>query len=300
MFPPLAGRASVQAHPWPVSLQFRVWGRGRVPGYDATVRIVSLNAWGGAMYDAFAEWLPSCGADVLCLQEVTCTAGLGGRTWFDDGERALPQQADLFQDVRTMLPGHNGLFVASDTGPIRDSAGKRHLQDFGLATFVRSRYPIVGVTSAFVHRGFEQHVGWPTTDRPRNALAIRVLDRSAGRFVVVANLHGLGDSDGKGDTPARAAQAERLADLVKSIGEPGDLVVVCGDLNVLPDSCTFATLAAIGLVDLVGTADTRTSGYTKPVRHANYMLVSDRQAVRRLAIPAEPEVSDHRPLILDL
>ena len=264
------------------------------------MRIVSLNAWGGAMYDALAEWLPACGADVLCLQEVTCTAGLDGWTRFDDGERTLPQRADLFQDVRTMLPSHQALFVGSDAGPVLDSAGASRLQDFGLATFVRGRYPIVGLTSAFVHGGFEEHVAWPTTDRPRNALAIRVLDRSAGRFVVVANLHGLRDSNGKRDTPARAAQAERLAELVKRVREPGDLVVVCGDLNLLPDSATFATLAAIGLVDLVGTADTRTSSYTKPIRHANYVLVSDPQAVRQLGIPAEPEVSDHRPLILDL
>ena len=139
-----------------------------------------------------------------------------------------------------------------------------------------------------------------TTDRPRNALAIRVLDRDAGRSVVVVNVHGLRDSTGKGDTPARAAQAERLVDLVTTVRQAGDLVVVCGDLNVLPDSFTFALLSSIGLVDLVGTADTRTSRYTKPVRHANYVLVSEPRAVRQLAIPAEPEVSDHRPLVVDM
>jgi hypothetical protein len=56
----------------------------------------------------------------------------------------------------------------------------------------------------------------------------------------------------------------------------------------------------VGLVDLVGTADTRTSRYAKPVRHASYLLVSDPAAVRRFAVVAEPEVSDHRALLLDL
>ncbi len=97
-------------------------------------------------------------------------------------------------------------------------------------------------------------------------------------------LHGLRDRRGKADTPDRHAQAERIARLVQAVREPDDLVVVCGDLNLLPDSQTFAILAAIGLVDLVGTADTRTSQYPKPVRHASYVLVSDPAAVRRFDI----------------
>jgi hypothetical protein len=36
------------------------------------------------------------------------------------------------------------------------------------------------------------------------------------------------------------------------------------------------------------------------VRHASYLLVSDADAVTSLEMPATPEVSDHRPLILEL
>ena len=78
------------------------------------------------------------------------------------------------------------------------------------------------------------------------------------------------------------------------------MVVVCGDLNLLPDSETFAILGDLGLTDLVGWADTRTARYTKPVRHASYLLISDPGAVRRFEIVTEPEVSDHRVLLLDL
>ncbi|NQY92509.1 MAG: endonuclease, partial [Deltaproteobacteria bacterium] len=105
---------------------------------------------------------------------------------------------------------------------------------------------------------------------------------------------------GKGDTPARSAQAKRLAALIEEARHPNDLVVACGDLNVLPDSVTFQALASIGLADLVGTSDTRTSRYTKPTRHANYMLISDPSRVRELSIPATPEVSDHRFLVLEV
>ena len=62
----------------------------------------------------------------------------------------------------------------------------------------------------------------------------------------------------------------------------------------------FGVLAELGLTDLVGTADTRSSHYRKPLRHASYLLVSDVAAVKRFEILAEPEVSDHRALILDI
>lgn len=284
-------------------------GPGR-PGGRATaregldscdVRIISLNAWGGAMYDGLAPWLTTCGADVLCLQEMTHTAELGGWTRFDDAERSLPQRADLLDDVRALLPRHHALFAASDTGPVRDDEGVAHRQDFGLATFVGEALPLVGVRTGFVHGEYAEHRDeWPAGDRPRTAQAVRVFDRGADRFVTVVQLHGLRDPAGKGDTPARRTQAKRLADLVADARGEGDLTVVCGDLNLLPDSETFDVLGGIGLVDLVRESDTRTSRYRKPVRHASYLLVSDPSAVRRFEILAEPEVSDHRALMLEI
>jgi len=264
------------------------------------MRIVSVNAWGGALSGELTGWLPDSAADILCLQEVTRTPGLSGWTSFADGERTLPQRADLLDDVRTALPRHQAIFLASDSGPVHDAAGGRHRQDFGLATLVTERLPVTGVDSAFVHGRFADHPEWTVADRPRVALAVRTVDRAAGRSVWVVQVHGLRDPAGKGDTPARRRQAERLAQLVRRVQEAEDLVVVCGDLNLLPGSETFDLLAGIGLTDLVGTADTRTSHYPKPVRHASYLLVSDVTAVERFEILAGPEVSDHRALLLEI
>lgn len=264
------------------------------------VRIASVNAWGGAMSDELLGWLPGSGAHVVCLQEVTRTPGLTGWTRFDDGERSLPQRADLFDDVRAALPRHQAIFVSSDSGPVYDDSGGRHRQDFGLATLIGEDLPVVGVDSAFVHGQFVDHAEWTAGDRPRVALAVRTVDRAAGRSVWVVQMHGLRDPLGKADTPARRRQAERLAELLRRIRGPRDLVVVCGDFNLLPGSETFGVLAELGLTDLVGPADTRTSHYRKPVRHASYVLVSDVAAVERFEILAAPEVSDHRALILDI
>lgn len=40
--------------------------------------------------------------------------------------------------------------------------------------------------------------------------------------------------------------------------------------------------------------------FDAPVRHASYLLVSDPDAVTNFEIVAEPEVSDHRALVLDV
>jgi endonuclease/exonuclease/phosphatase family metal-dependent hydrolase len=252
------------------------------------------------MFSDLASWLPRCGADVLCLQEVTRTPGSSGWTHFADGDRTLPQRADLFDDVCALMPGHKGRFDASDAGPVLDRDGTTHHQSFGLATFTGDRLAVIDHHAAFVHGAFVDHESWPNTNRPRVAQAARLVDGDAARTLTVVHLHGLRDRHGKGDTPARRSQAERVAAFVTRTRESQDLTVVCGDLNLLPDSETFDILGAIGLVDLVGTADTRTSRYAKPVRHASYLLVSDPDAVQRFEVLAAPEVSDHRALVLDI
>ncbi|MEM9034359.1 MAG: endonuclease/exonuclease/phosphatase family protein [Actinomycetota bacterium] len=264
------------------------------------MRIVSLNAWGGAMFEPLRDWLPGADIDVLCAQEVTRTPGVGGWTRFEDAERSLPQRANLFEDIGTSLSAHQRSFVASDAGPVTLEDGRRLRQEFGLGTYVADSLTVVGQVAEFVHGSFCEHDDWPTGDRPRVAHGHRIVEPATGRSVSVVQLHGLRDPAGKADTPARLAQAHRVAAVVQAVRDDGDLTVVCGDLNLLPDSETFAVLGELGLVDLVGEADTRTSRYAKPLRHANYCLVSDPDVVRGFVAPATPEVSDHRPLILDI
>lgn len=265
------------------------------------MRIVSLNAWGGALYDDLAAWLPTTGADVLCLQELTRTPDLEGWTSFADDARQLPQRANLMADVRRLLPTYDGWFAASDTGPVHDDVGREHRQDFGLGLFVRETLVTTGSRTAHVHGAYADHPGgWPVDGRPRTAQVMRVHDPTSRRFVTVAQMHGLRDAAGKQDTPDRRAQAERFAALIDSVREPGDVVVAAGDFNLTPDSETFDVLGKLGLVDLVREADTRSSRYRKPTRHASYLLVSEPAAVQRFEVVAEPEVSDHRALLVEV
>ncbi|MGU3433204.1 endonuclease/exonuclease/phosphatase family protein [Actinomycetes bacterium M1A6_2h] len=264
------------------------------------MRIVSVNAWGGAMYDELVAWLPEVDADVVCLQEVTRTPRRSGWATFEDGERVLPQRLNLLADVSSALVGYTPYFVANDAGPVVDEDGVRLRQDFGIATWVRDEVPVVGLDARFVHGQFVDHVDWDIENRPRSALTVTTKDRPGDRIVSVVQLHGLRDPAGKHDTAARAEQAASLRTAVESARRTSDLTILCGDFNLLPTSDTLRMLRAHGMIDLVGDADTRASSYTKALRSASYLLVSSDDAVRNFDVVADPEVSDHRALLLDI
>ena len=263
------------------------------------MRVLSLNAWCGAVMEPLVEWLPTVGADVLCLQEVTWTPGYVGWVTYADADRTSRQRASLFDDLRRALPRHQAHFYTCDTGPVECDDGVIRRQHFGIATLVDPRLAVTDVETAFVHGEYANHEYWPAEDRGRLAHAFRVVDDEE-TAATIAHFHGVRMASGKGDSPERRKQAERVAELVTHVRRPHDVVVVAGDMNVLPDSETFDVFAGIGLTDLVGSSDTRSSIYTKPVRHASYLLVSDEQAVASFDIASEPEVSDHRALIVDL
>lgn len=122
---------------------------------------------------------------------------------------------------------------------------------------------------------------------------------SSGTFL----LHGIWQKHGKGDSPQRNTQAIAFAIQIANTRHGGDDTIACGDFNVLPNSITFEALNELGLRDLVvanGHTDTRTSYYPESLRYADYMFASLGLQIEKFDIPAEPEVSDHRPLILDL
>src|SRR4029077_12956848 len=67
---------------------------------------------------------------------------------------------------------------------------------------------VLAEASAFVHGQFVEHTSWATSERPRAVQGVRVVDRASATTVTVVGLHGLRDATGKGDTPARIAQAK--------------------------------------------------------------------------------------------
>jgi endonuclease/exonuclease/phosphatase family metal-dependent hydrolase len=266
------------------------------------MRIVSLNAWGGRLHEPLIPYLVDIDADVLCLQEMVRTQGADA-DWlvYRDHGIELLQRANLFEELKAALPAYDAFFLPVARGDLFD-ADRRFDSEFGLATFVRRTYPIIGQVAGFVHGEFSAD-GYGPHPRSRNAHCIRLFDYERGYPITIAHMHGLRDLEGKGDTLARRHQAHALVEIIRQVRQEGDRLVVCGDFNVLPDSETFKILGSLGLVDLVtsrGHDDTRTSHYKKQPRFADYMLVTSNVEVIRFDPVAEPEVSDHRALLLDM
>jgi endonuclease/exonuclease/phosphatase family metal-dependent hydrolase len=266
------------------------------------MRIMCLNGWGGKLHEALADYVAKASPDVLCLQEVVHSPATD-EDWLDyrDGAHTLPQRANFFRDVAALLPGHVATFCPAAQGVLWDGDVAIPSQ-WGLATFVRASFPVIGQIQSFVHKGYSPD-GYGDHPRSRNAHAVRLYDHQRNWPVCIIHTHGLRDLAGKMDTPARFAQANRLAELVEQIAEPGDRVVLCGDFNVEPASETFEILRRVGLHDLVaarGFSGTRSSHYAKPGRFADYMLVNDIVEVRSFDVVTEPVVSDHCPLLLEI
>lgn len=266
------------------------------------MRILSLNAWGGRLWARLLPYLAEADPDVLCLQEVTHTpAAMSEWLVYRDHGIELPQRANLFRDVSQALATHQAFFCPAARGDLWDGESKVS-SEWGLATFVRRTHPVIGQIQDFIHGDFSA-LGWGEHPRARNAHGVRLFDYDASFAVTVMHLHGLRELTGKEDTPHRLVQAEALMDLIGRVRRKGERLVVCGDFNVLPSSASLRSLAGIGLTDLVtsrGYRDTRTSFYRKADRFADYVLVSPEVQVLGFDIVQEPEVSDHRALLLEL
>jgi len=264
------------------------------------MQIMCLNGWGGTLHAELLPFLRDAAPDVLCLQEVVHSpASAKAELTYRDGAHVLPQRANLFSEVCAALPDHVATFCPAAQGVLWDG-DVPVLSQWGLATFVHRSLSVIGQVQGFVHKDFGAD-GYGDHPRSRSAHGVRVHDFAAGRSLSVVHMHGLRDLDGKGDTPARAAQARRLAGMARDLAQDGEGLVVCGDFNVLPGSETFEILAEIGLTDLVqaaGPDGTRTSHYKKSAKFADYMLVNAAVRQTRFEILRVPEVSDHCPLVL--
>lgn len=266
------------------------------------MRIICLNGWGGTLHGEVRDYLGREMPDVLCLQEVVHTPA-ATKDWltYRDGDHVLAQRANFFRDVAGVLPEHVAVFCPAAQGVLWDG-DEAIASQWGLATFVHARFPIIAQAQSFVHKGFSPD-GYGEHPRSRNAHVVRLHDFERGQPITIAHMHGLRDPRGKMDTRERLDQAQRLAALIQGVAQPGDRLVVCGDFNVEPNSQTFDVLAGLGLSDLViarGYSSTRTSHYQKPGRYADYLLVNEAVDVLSFEVVEAPEISDHRPLLLQV
>lgn len=259
------------------------------------MRIITLNAWcGRALYPLmkFVEKYADT-TDVFCFQEVFDTSQ-------DKVDSRHPNEhlcGNLFDKLGQVLESCDfmGFFAPRPQGPNRMSQ----------AMFWNQRL----MTNGF---GFGSHVIFEpaeTAGAPTDAPSSRVaqyltVERSGRGWIHIINYHGLWNGGHKRDCPERLLQSEHLNELAASLGGS---TVLCGDMNLDPDTEAIALLAR-DRVNLISEYYTVPSTRTPLYRHLNdsdysqaadYVIVSPDLTVR--SFEKLPDIaSDHMPLRVEI
>ena len=261
-----------------------------------TVRIVSLNLWGGLALDPLLQFVREQAphTDLFCFQEAIAAPELLSL--------ACGFHVTLYHELARALPEFDGAFDPVVTWPEPTEDGRQIEVPFGLATFARRTLPIAARYADRVidHQdtldavpGLHDIVRW---------LQITELRIPTGTLLV-ANYHGIARPGTKLDSDERLAQSRAIRRVLDAHDGP---VALVGDFNLLPETESVRLLER-GLRNLVielGITTTRSRlnpyfGTPQEQPHADYAFVSPELQVAAFAVP-DLQISDHLPMILEL
>jgi endonuclease/exonuclease/phosphatase family metal-dependent hydrolase len=239
-----------------------------------------LNTWGGrAGKDKILNFFNKYkDIDIFCLQEI----------WSEHNKvDMVSHNGDIqnsLQDIAEILSDYFFYFRPQCS------------DNYGLVMFVKKNINIVEEGEIFVHRS-KGHVPVGDENNARNLQYIKI--ETKDNPIVVMNFHGLWNDKNKMDSEDRLLQSEKMVDFIKRFTMP---IVLCGDFNMLPDTKSLKMVEDVGLVNLIkkfNITSTRTSFYNKPVKFADYCLVSKDIKVKDFKVLPD-EVSDHSPLYIEI
>jgi len=250
------------------------------------MKIITLNTWGGrAGKKELLSFFDKNKADVFCLQEIwkapydNLDGGLVGGSSLDQDKilvYGVKEISEVLNNYLSFFRSHHG-------------------DNYGLMTLVKNDIEISEEGEIFVYKfkGFvpEGDIG----NHARNIQYTKLLNNN----LTIINFHGLWNGKGKGDSDDRIEQSKKIIEFIKSLDTE---VVLCGDFNLLPETESIKIIEDAGLRNLIkenNIQSTRTSFYTKPDKHADYIFVSS--GVKVLDFKVLPdEVSDHSALYLEI
>lgn len=262
-----------------------------------TLRIVSLNLWGGRVLDPLLGFVcdlaPS--TDIFCFQEML---GAPEVVSLDCGFRTT-----LLAEMTRLLPDFEVRFNPMVSWTEATTDDRQLVVPFGLATFARRSLPIVERRAVTIVEHQDNLDAAPGTlhqiSRPLQLTRLQ----SVRSPLVVANFHGIARPGTKLDSEERLAQSEVLRRILAAEAAP---VALIGDFNLLPDTESIHLLERDfrNLVLERGIARTRSRinpyhGTPKEQPHADYAFVAPSLTVVDFQV-SDVEISDHLPLILDI
>jgi endonuclease/exonuclease/phosphatase family metal-dependent hydrolase len=186
--------------------------------------------------------------------------------------------------VQDFFPSHQGFFHPA------------FYKFFGQAILVNRAYEIVSEGEKYVYQIPGYASSTVVRDHARNFDYITF--KTDGGLRTVINVHCLWNKSGKGDTPARLEQSQKIIEFTQTLDHP---YIIIGDFNLEPNTESLRMLENEGLHNLIienSIQSTRTLLYTKPGKFADYALVSRGITINEFKVL--PDVlSDHSPLYLE-
>lgn len=243
------------------------------------IRLISLNTWGGQLREELRAFIERerDNTDIFCFQEIFDNA-INYRKVLGDVD------IDTYKTLQALLPQHKSYYAPSQD------------QDEGLAIFVKPWIEPKEVGSIFVHRHLNSMVGDDGTTIGRNIQFLQFIQDE--KEYTVINFHGLWNGGGKGDSPDRLTQSRNVRKIIDGLTSRRNILI--GDFNLEPQTESVKILEE-GMRNLIkesGATSTRTKYYQKPVKFADYAIVTNEIEVIKFEVMAD-EVSDHSPLLLE-
>lgn len=256
------------------------------------MKLITLNIWGGKIFEPLKAFIEEHAkdVDVFCFQEMFHTE----TDVKEFGKMGV--RANIYSEIKNILPDFQDFYAPAQDGYGYDGATDFSIS-FGLAMFIRKDINIESHEDIFVFRGRNTRL-----EAGDNATIGRNLEHvvliQGGEAYSIFNLHGLWNGMGKSDTEDRLKQSENAKEFMKKYARPK--TVLCGDFNLMPDTESLAILES-GMKNLVkehNVTSTRSSFYDKPLKFADYILVSPDIQVKDFKV-LQDEVSDHLPLYIE-
>lgn len=249
------------------------------------MKLLSLNTWGGrAGLDDFLQFVKKHqDVDIFCFQEIWNGGEEITKKIFPD-ETISSVEWNFLEKIAAILPEHQYFFRPC------------FFDCYGPTIFIKKNIQVQDEGEVFVYKDQGYYSKTEMGDHARNIQYINI-ETDAGKRTII-NFHGLWTGNGKGDTPDRLLQSENILQFLKTIKNP---FVLSGDFNLVPESESIQKLEQFPLRNLIrenNITSTRTSLYSRPVRFADYIFISEGIQVNSFQIFPD-EVSDHSPLYLE-
>ena len=232
-----------------------------------SMKIISLNTWAGVVHEPLLAFFKKYkDTDIFCLQEVYKDA-----TGKAEPHPTLDMKLDLYEQISTVLQNtHVGYFRPA------------YKDYYGQAIFVKKGIPVEEEGDILI---YENPNNLKRGEHGRNAQYVRTSVND--KPVLILNVHGLWNGQGKTDTADRLEQSRRIRAFVDGRKEQ---IVMIGDFNLSPTTESMAILenGMRNLIKEYGITSTRSEFYTKPLKFADYVLVSPDIMVKSFSVPKTP------------